>query len=37
MKEFKGALLQVKDHMDGIIQLKLANVLLDKLRQEQHL
>ena len=37
MEEFKGALQQVKDHMDGKIQLKSAEALLDELRQEQHL
>ena len=37
MKELKGALQQVKDHMDGKIQLKSAEALLDELRQEQHL
>ena len=36
-EEFKGALQQVKDHMDGKIQLKSAEALLDELRQEQHL
>ena len=35
--QFKGALQQVKDHMDGKIQLKSAEALLDELRQEQHL
>lgn len=37
MAELKGALQQVKDHMDGKIQLKSAEALLDELRQEQHL
>ena len=37
MEEFKVALQQVKDHMDGKIQLKSAEALLDELRQEQHL
>ena len=32
MKELKGALQQVKDHMDGKIQLKSAEALLDELR-----
>ena len=30
--ELKGALQQVKDHMDGKIQLKSAEALLDELR-----
>ena len=32
MAELKGALQQVKDHMDGKIQLKSAEALLDELR-----
>lgn len=32
MAELKGALQQVKDHMDGKIQLKSAESLLDELR-----
>lgn len=31
MAELKGALQQVKDHMDGKIQLKSAETLLDEL------
>ena len=31
-RELKGALQQVKDHMDGKIQLKSAEALLDELR-----
>lgn len=32
MTELEGALQQVKDHMDGKIQLKSAETLLDELR-----
>jgi hypothetical protein len=32
MEEFKGALQQVKYHMDGKIQLQSADVLLDELK-----
>lgn len=32
MAELEGALQQVKDHMDGKIQLKSAEALLDELR-----
>lgn len=32
MAELKGALQQVKDHIDGKIQLKSAEALLDELR-----
>lgn len=32
MAELKGALQQVKDHMNGKIQLKSAEALLDELR-----
>lgn len=33
MTEFRGALQQVKDHMEGKIELKLAESLLDELRK----
>jgi antitoxin (DNA-binding transcriptional repressor) of toxin-antitoxin stability system len=32
MEEFRGALQQVKDHMDGKVDLKSAESLIDELR-----
>lgn len=36
MEELKGALQQVKDHIDGKIQLQSAESLLDELRVYTH-